>query len=50
MAHWSGKVSAIRTRQASPRLMGTSEYFCKTLGTDSTSPSKVKAAGTEAAR
>src|SRR5450759_775558 len=40
----SGSVSAIRTRQASARLMGTSAYFCKSFSTGSTSLSRLKAA------
>src|SRR5438094_500788 len=40
----SGSVSAMRTRQASARLMGTFAYFCKSLSTDSTSLSRLKAA------
>src|ERR1035437_9418523 len=40
----SGCVSAIRTRQASARLMGTSAYFSKSLSTGSTSLSRLKAA------
>src|ERR1035437_6842934 len=40
----SGSVSAIRTRQASARLMGTSAYFFRSLSTDSTSLSRLKAA------
>lgn len=40
----SGRVSVMRTRQESARLMGTSAYFCKRLSTDSTLLSRSKAA------